>query len=54
MVAWGAQPFALRSELRREMSGKGALCLGTTKAGEPRHPLMVRADEPLVPWTAPN
>lgn len=54
VVAWGAQPFALRSELRTEMLGKGALCLGTTKTGEPRHPLMVRADQPLVPWTAPN
>lgn len=53
VVAWGAQPFALRSDLRKEMSGKGALCLGTTKAGEPRHPLMVRADQPLVPWSMP-
>ena len=51
VVAWGAHPFALRSELRKQMSGIGARCLGTTKAGEPRHPLMVRADEPLVPWT---
>lgn len=29
------------------------LCLGTTRRGEPRHPLYVPADEPLVPWTAP-
>ena len=54
VVAWGAQPFARRSELRKQMSGLGALCLGTTKSGEPRHPLMVRADEPLVPWTMPG
>lgn len=27
-------------------------CLGTTKAGEPRHPLFVRSDQPLVPWPA--
>lgn len=25
-------------------------CLGTTKDGSPRHPLYVRADEPLTPW----
>jgi hypothetical protein len=53
VVAWGAQPIVLRSELRRQMSGLGALCLGTTKSGEPRHPLMTRADQPLVPWTMP-
>ena len=28
-------------------------CLGTTRHGEPRHPLYVPADTPLVPWTAP-
>lgn len=30
-----------------------AYCLGVTKGGDPRHPLFVRADAPLVPWTAP-
>jgi hypothetical protein len=29
------------------------LCLGTTADGEPRHPLYVSRDAPLVPWTAP-
>ncbi|MGY1603889.1 DUF1643 domain-containing protein [Geodermatophilus sp. SYSU D00815] len=29
------------------------LCLGTTRLGEPRHPLYVPADALLVPWTAP-
>ena len=29
------------------------LCLGTTRGGEPRHPLYVPADAPLVPWSAP-
>jgi hypothetical protein len=28
------------------------LCLGTTKHGEPRHPLYVPADAELVPWCA--
>jgi hypothetical protein len=53
VVAWGGHPMALTSTLRTQMSGLGALCLGTTKSGEPRHPLMVRANEPLVPWTMP-
>lgn len=26
------------------------MCLGTTKRGEPRHPLYVAADTELVPW----
>ncbi|WP_167761762.1 DUF1643 domain-containing protein [Blastococcus sp. CT_GayMR19] len=26
-------------------------CLGTTSRGEPRHPLYVAADAPLIPWT---
>lgn len=29
------------------------LCLGTTGTGEPRHPLYVPRDAPLVPWSAP-
>jgi hypothetical protein len=28
-------------------------CLGTTALGQPRHPLYVPADQPLVPWQAP-
>lgn len=26
-------------------------CLGTTKDGHPRHPLYVRSDAPIIPWT---
>jgi hypothetical protein len=33
--------------------GADLVCLGTTKAGWPRHPLYVRADQPLVPWEVP-
>lgn len=32
----------------------GPRCLGTTQAGEPRHPLYVAGDAPLVPWAAPD
>lgn len=27
-------------------------CLGTTKSGAPRHPLYVKADQPLLPYTS--
>lgn len=29
------------------------MCLGTTRAGWPRHPLYVRRDAKLVPWAMP-
>ncbi|MCY1527634.1 hypothetical protein D9M68_627040 [compost metagenome] len=29
-------------------------CLGTTKDGQPRHPLYVRGDQPLIPWMPPS
>ncbi len=28
-------------------------CLGVTNSGQPRHPLYVRSDAPIVPWSAP-
>lgn len=31
-------------------SGHVPMCLGTTSDGSPRHPLYVRADQPLVPF----
>lgn len=33
-------------------AGHTPLCLGTTADGSPRHPLYVRADQPLVPFQA--
>ena len=53
IVAWGSHG-ALRgrsAEVGPLLSDP--LCLGTTKHGEPRHPLYVPADAALVPWTAP-
>jgi len=40
-------------ELLRELleSGKTVLHFGTTKSGEPKHPLMLGYDTPLTPWT---
>jgi hypothetical protein len=53
IVAWGgfAKPDRVR-EFRRlaEPFADRLMCLGTTKAGAPRHPLYVRGDTPLTPW----
>jgi hypothetical protein len=59
ILAWGAvgREHAARvarvMELLRSVErqvGRPLLCLGTTKAGAPRHPLYLRADCPLVPY----
>jgi hypothetical protein len=34
--------------------GQGALCLGVTKSGDPKHPLFVPYETKLVPWTPPG
>ena len=55
VAAWGAHPFAAARArtVARMVAGSGARleCLGVTKDGHPRHPLYVRADAPLVPYT---
>lgn len=48
VAAWGNIPKKLIAKAPRI---KGPLlCLGTTQDGNPRHPLRLRADTPLVPW----
>jgi hypothetical protein len=50
IAAWGSHPFA-RSRARQVAAPLARLrCLGTTKGGDPRHPLYVRGDAPLIPW----
>jgi hypothetical protein len=55
VAAWGASPMTLGWEpidvLKMALRNAGALCLGMTKDGHPRHPLYVKGDHPLVPWT---
>jgi hypothetical protein len=55
VAAWGANPMALRYEsigvLKMALRNAGALCLGMTAEGHPRHPLYVKNDQPLIPWT---
>jgi len=54
VVAWGsAGGGAVAERARRVVSmlcGKAPVCLGTTLSGDPRHPLYVRGDQPLVSW----
>jgi len=53
IAAWGAHPFTSRREfgaLKLTLRNAGALCLGMTKDGSPRHPLYVKNDQPLIPW----
>jgi hypothetical protein len=54
MVGWGASGFFLERDkavmaIAAEVGIKFR-CLGTTKAGQPRHPLYVANRAPLVPW----
>lgn len=50
VAAWGANPLAQergRELMQRSVLGPDVKCLGTTKAGAPRHPLYVsRSTEP--------
>lgn len=54
VAAWGAhggyrgRDGAVLAKLRDK--GIRTHCLGRTAAGQPRHPLYVRADQPLVPF----
>lgn len=55
VAAWGAHRAVERRNAPSlvrlaEDQGKQVLCLGTTKAGAPRHPLYVKGDQRLVPW----
>lgn len=56
IVAWGAH---LRADnpgraycQRAKRAGVSLSCLGRTKMGSPRHPLYVRGDQSLEPYTA--
>lgn len=57
IFGWGADegPIRGRSKVVGDLAlalGRTPQCLGTTKSGAPRHPLFVRADQQLVPWSA--
>lgn len=53
VCAWGANagPDRVKQVVRIfQNSGAQMWCLGTTKSGAPRHPLYVKASQPLIPW----
>lgn len=53
-AAWGACPLAVQRagtvKAYAEACGLDVWCLGTTKAGAPKHPLYVKGDAELVRW----
>lgn len=56
IAAWGALTTFTSSRAWKvgrmlARSSVAVQCLGTTKAGDPRHPLYVRGDQPLEPWS---
>lgn len=57
VCAWGSN--AREDRVRQVVDtflrhGARLWCLGTTKAGAPRHPLYIRRDQPLVAWVPPE
>lgn len=54
VVAWGAHcPITREEEIIKIANSVGVNlhCLGLTKDGKPKHPLYIRADAPLVPFS---
>ena len=51
VAAWGAHGRLNGRSRKVAPLLSQPMCLGTTNHGEPRHPLYVSADAPLVPWT---
>ena len=53
IAAWGSggNLYDRSSQVARLLDHP--LCLGTTRLGQPRHPLYVSRETTLVPWTAP-
>lgn len=50
VVAWGCSPLPIPESILSIVSRWSPMCLGTTKAGHPRHPLYVRGDTVLQPF----
>lgn len=60
ILAWGSFADRMAAKGRRQPHPDASArqapvpvhCLGRTKSGQPKHPLYVRGDQPLVPWNA--
>lgn len=52
VCAWGVNGFLFDrdTQVLELLSGVDLYCLGTTKKGLPRHPLMVASKTPLIPF----
>ncbi len=51
VAAWGVNQMADKLvTIQHDIACAGAHCLGITKHGYPRHPVRLRADQPLIPW----
>lgn len=51
VAAWGTHAGHERIEQVRDLLGPGLTALAWTKAGQPRHPLYIRAGTVPQPWT---
>jgi hypothetical protein len=54
IVAWGAHGRLRGRSTQVAPVLDSPMCLGTTRKGEPRHPLYVPAQTPLTPWVPPT
>lgn len=50
IAAWGIHGRIQARDLQIKKLVPDLYCLGTTKNGDPRHPLYLRADAPLIKW----
>jgi len=53
VCAWGANAKSEQVEKFKNITKNNNTklwCLGTTKNGSPRHPLYIKADQPLIEW----
>lgn len=54
VAAWGTNANPDRvAEVLALVPNAHWVCLGTTKAGHPRHPLYVHGQQPLIDWNTP-
>lgn len=57
IVAWGAHGTYLEADVAIATLAKQHQitleCFGVTGTGQPKHPLYVKGDTPLIDWTAP-
>jgi len=54
VCAWGTGGWFKSADMDTihllKSTGASLVCLGTTKGGHPKHPLYIKADQPLIPF----